>query len=87
MKFPEFLPCSAKESCQILWKYKKGADRCIYLHGALDSLKAINANDPRPNTGNQTATNHYRLLKYAQTSHKKYGSKRIYVSVCLVLAL
>ena len=52
MKLPEFLPCSAKESCQILRKYKKGADRCIYPYAALDSLKAINANDPRPKIGN-----------------------------------
>ena len=28
--------------------YKKGADRCIYPNGALQSLRTINANDPRP---------------------------------------
>ena len=28
--------------------YKKGADRCIYQSEALQSLRTINANDPRP---------------------------------------
>ena len=33
---------------QILYGYKKGADRCIYHIEALQSLRTINANDPRP---------------------------------------
>ncbi len=41
-------PLLNKELHQILYGYKKGADRCIYLAGALQSLRTINANDPRP---------------------------------------
>ena len=33
---------------QILYGYKKGASRCIYLDEALQCLYSINANDPRP---------------------------------------
>ena len=41
-------PLLNKELHQILYEYKKGADRCIYHLEALQSLLPINANDPRP---------------------------------------
>jgi len=41
-------PLLNKELRQILYEYKKGADRCIYPNGALDCLYTINTNDPRP---------------------------------------
>ena len=41
-------PLLNKELHQILYGYKKGADRCIYHSEALQCLYKINANDPRP---------------------------------------
>lgn len=54
MKLPEFSPALQKSHAKFCENTKKGADRCIYPYEALDSLNTINANDPRPNTGNNT---------------------------------
>ena len=41
-------PQFSNNAYQILYGYKKGADRCIYHLEALQSLLPINANAPRP---------------------------------------
>ena len=65
MKFPEFSPAQQGFVPNFV-EIQKGADRCIYPYAALDSLNTINANDPRPNTGNRTAQQ--RLLRYLTVS-------------------
>ena len=65
-----------KDSCQILWKQKKGASRCIYQSGALDCLSTINANDPRPKravalghtTKDRPGSRHNKLKHTAKTA-------------------
>jgi len=44
----ESAPVELQRPKPILYGHKKGADRRIYLCGAIDCLNAINANDPRP---------------------------------------
>ena len=65
---------------------KKGCGfAAVYLSEAQQCLYTINASDPRPEKGDETANIDCSLSKYVQTNRCGRLIKRIYVSVRFVL--
>ena len=65
-----------KSATPISSEYKKGGEfAAIYLTKALQCLYTINASDPRPEKGNETANIDCSLSKYAQTSRLRAAVK------------
>ena len=83
----EFRPNSTKNFANFCINTRKGVDRCVYHIEALQCLRTINANDPRPkravahgHTTKNRPRRRYSKLKYTAKRHTC-------VSVRLVLVL